>query len=89
MKREEKVKESQYLWELEKLGMLENNKELYQPVIDVLDPLFKSGTITYNEWVDQVAEVFSKHALDSDKDRTQIVKEVWEEIIEYYKQFKS
>ena len=87
MKREEKIKESQYLWEFEKLGMLKNNKEQYQPVIDILDPLFKSGIVTYDEWVEHVAEVFFKHALNYEGDRAKVVKKVWEEIIDYYKQF--
>ena len=87
MNRSKKIKESQYLWEFEKEGMLEYNKELYQPVVEVLDPLIKSGRVTYDEWVEHVSDTFSKHALNYEGDRAKVVKEVWEEIINYYKQF--
>lgn len=87
MKREEKVKISQSLWEFEKEGMLKSNREIYQPLIEVLDPLFKSGIVTYDEWVERVSDTFSKHALNYEGDRAKVVKKVWEDIINYYKQF--
>lgn len=87
MKKEEKVKMSQLLWEFEKEAMLQSNREIYQSVIEVLDPLFKSGRVTYDEWVEHVSDTFSKHTLNYEGDRAEIVKKVWEDIINYYKQF--
>lgn len=87
MEKEEKVKVSQLLWEFEKEAMLKSNREIYQSLIEVLDPLFKSGIVTYDEWVEHVSDTFSKHALNYEGDRAEIVKKVWEDIINYYKQF--
>ena len=86
MEKEEKVKVSQLLWEFEKEAMLKSSREIYQSLIEVLDPLFKSGIVTYDEWVERVSDTFSKHALNYEGDRAKVVKKVWEEIIDYYKQ---
>lgn len=93
MERSEKIKETQYLWELEKEGMLQADKERYGLLIKVMDPLFNSGVVTYDEWRDRLSETFKKHALnypaDTLEERGKIVNAVFTEIIEYYKQFNK
>ena len=93
MERSEKIKETQYLWEFEKEGMLQADKERYGPLIEVIDPLFTSGTVTYDEWIDHLSEKKKKHALnypvDTLEERGKIVNAVFTEIIEYYKQFNK
>lgn len=89
MERSEKIKESQYLWEFEKEGMLQSNKERYEPLIEVLDPLFKSGVVTYDEWIDHFADTFKKYAVDSDDKtlRKKAIEQTIDDLIQYYKQF--
>lgn len=93
MERSEKIKETQYLWEFEKEGMLQADKERYGPLIEVMDPLFTSGTVTYDEWIDHLSETFKKHTLnypvDTLEERGKIVNAVFTEIMEYYKQFNK
>ena len=93
MKRSEKIKETQYLWRFEKEGMLQANKERYGPLIEVLNPLFESGIVTYDEWTDKLSDTFKKYALnyptDTLEDRSKIVDAVFAEIIEYYKKFNK
>lgn len=93
MKRSEKIKETQYLWEFEKEGMLQADKERYGPLIEVMDPLFTSGIVTYDEWIDRLSETFKKHTsnypVDTLEERGKIVNAVLTEIIEYYKQFNK
>ena len=38
-------------------------------------------------YLEHVSDTFSKHALNYEGDRAKVVKEVWEDIINYYKQF--
>lgn len=93
MERSEKIKETQYLWELEKEGMLRANKKRYGPLIKVMDPLFNSGVVTYDEWRDRLSETFKKHTLNYPEDtlenRGKIIDATFSEIIEYYKQFNK
>lgn len=93
MERSEKIKETQYLWRFEKEGMLQANKERYGPLVEVMDPLFESGIVTYDEWRNHLSEVFEKHALNhptrTREERKKVVDEVFKELIEYYKQFNK
>ena len=95
MERSEKIKETQYLWRFEKEGMLQADKERYEPLIEVMDPLFESGIVTYDEWIDRLECTFKKYILDpieerhvDDTDaRRALVDKVWDDMINYYKQF--
>lgn len=93
MERSEKIKETQYLWRFEKEGMLQANKERYGPLVEVMDPLFESGIVTYDEWRNHLSKVFEKHTLNhtthTREERKKIVDEVFKELIEYYKQFNK
>ena len=93
MKRSEKIKETQYLWRFEREGMLQANKEKYEPLIEVMDPLFESGIVTYDEWVDYLSELFKEHCLNYPEDtlenREKLIDTIFNEMIEYYKQFNK
>lgn len=88
MKRSEKIKESQYLWEFERNVMIHSNKARYSELIEVMDPLFKRGIVTYDEWMDYLEEVFSKYSMEHDvSKKSEVPDEVIKEITKYYKQF--
>lgn len=93
MERSKKIKETQYLWRFEKEGMLLTDKERYGPLVEVMDPLFESGIVTYDEWVDHLSEVFKKHCLNYPEDtlenRGKIIDATFSEIVEHYKQFNK
>ena len=97
MERSEKIKETQYLWRFEKEGMLQADKDLYRPLIEVMDPLFESGIVTYDEWVDKVESTLKACMLDPIEERhidtadarRVLIEKVWDSLISYYKQFNK
>lgn len=92
---QDSIKVSKFMWEEEKRAMLDSNspsEAQESGIIEVLDPLIESGKVLYEDFVDQIATRLALYTLkdvypDTIKGRKELVKQVYTDLTNYYKQF--
>ncbi len=82
---------SNFLWKQEVISMKNSSHRDYTKLIEVLDPLMKSGKVLYPNFIEIMANYLEKYAPtegnDTPKERSKAVDKVIKELVEYYKQF--
>lgn len=82
---------SNFLWEQEIASMKNSFHRDYTELIEVLDPLIKSGKVLYPDFMEMMANYLEKYAPTGENDtleeRSKAVDKVIKELVEYYKQF--
>lgn len=82
---------SNFLWEQEIASMKNSFHRDYTELIEVLDPLIKSGKVLYPDFMEMMANYLEKYAPtggnDTLEERSKAVDKVIKELVEYYKQF--
>lgn len=90
------IKVSEFLWEEEKKSMQEKgyHVESTKEFIEVVDPLIKSGNLSYDNLRDTITnklmQLFSSDKYeDTLESRKQLVNDLYLQLTEYYKQYKK
>lgn len=82
---------SNFLWKQEVISMKNSPHRDYTELIEVLDPLIKSGKVLYPDFIEMIANYLEKYAPDGEpdtpKERSKAIDKVIKELVEYYKQF--
>lgn len=82
---------SNFLWEQEIASMKNSFHRDYTELIEVLDPLIKSGKVLYPDFIEMMANGIEKCAPTEENDtleeRSKAIDKVIKELVEYYKQF--
>lgn len=82
---------SNFLWEQEIASMKNSFHRDYTELIEVLDPLIKSGKVLYSDFIEMMANYLEEYAPNEEHDtleeRSKAIDKVIKELVEYYKQF--